>query len=80
MSHFFVGLADECSRDDFGDMNCDAENNVPECGYDGGDCCSAQYENCLHCDGLSCLCHETGTSFCIGRQLFTFPSIHNFCS
>ena len=42
--------------DDLGDGYCDASTNVPECGYDGGDCCAstcdgtdASFDSCTAC-------------------------------
>ena len=36
------------------DGTCDDEYNIPDCGYDGGDCCGSQnvYEFCTSCECL----------------------------
>jgi hypothetical protein len=39
----------------FGDNYCDDENNTPECGFDGGDCCGPDV-NTTYCS--DCLCLE----------------------
>ncbi len=36
---------------------CEDEVNIPECGYDGGDCCN---ENAA-CGCTDCTCHQTGS-------------------
>ncbi|CAN0450191.1 unnamed protein product, partial [Ectocarpus fasciculatus] len=33
-------MVDICTAINIGDGYCDVENNIPECAYDGGDCCS----------------------------------------
>ena len=34
-----------------GDGNCDDENNVPECNFDGGDCCiDTEQKQCQKCE------------------------------
>merc|ERR1711976_183948 len=38
----------------FGDNYCDDENNNPECGYDGGDCCGDNV-NTQYCSEFECL-------------------------
>ena len=40
----------------FADNYCDDVNNVPECGYDGGDCCTpGEHANCDTAEGCTCL-------------------------
>merc|ERR1711981_266560 len=41
----------------FGDNYCDDENNTPECGFDGGDCCG----------------DDVNTSYCSECECFDFP-------
>lgn len=51
---------DSCTNgtvDDIGNGRCDAELNVPSCGYDGGDCCSC---TCLDGPTHSCSDGEFG--------------------
>ena len=37
-----------------GDGSCDDENNVAECGFDGGDCCGPDV-NTQYCSECECL-------------------------
>merc|ERR1712091_300073 len=40
----------------FGDNYCDDENNTPECGFDGGDCCDNEMEGYTnYCSACECL-------------------------
>ena len=40
----------------FGDNYCDDENNTPECGFDGGDCCDNEMEGYTnYCNACECL-------------------------
>ena len=40
----------------FADNICDPENNVPECGYDGGDCCApGNAQVCVTAEECTCL-------------------------
>ena len=53
---FFGGHAqyDSCTNGtvaNIGNGRCDAELNVPSCGYDGGDCCSC---TCVDSPAYSC--------------------------
>merc|ERR1719228_1493538 len=41
----------------FGDNYCDDENNTPECGFDGGDCCG----------------DDINTTYCSECECFDFP-------
>ncbi len=45
------------SYDWIGDFTCDDSTNVPECLFDGGDCCIPD-QNKNNC--ANCTCHETG--------------------
>ncbi len=53
----------ECSVQYIGDGECDGQNNILECEFDGGDCC-ANDTMCQYCSGDDCVCHETGESNC----------------
>ncbi len=55
-----------CSDDLIADNTCHGENNVDECAYDGGDCCSGLDESCWNCLDSACICHETAIDFCGG--------------
>ncbi len=47
------------------DGHCDANNNNPDCEYDGGDCCLEEEETyCFFCNADECVCHETGLTHC----------------
>ncbi len=51
----------------FNDGFCDDTNNIPECGYDGGDCCHPE-GYCYDCEWGGCICHYTEKRQC---QLIT---------
>ena len=42
----------ECDIVKIGNQICEDESNVPECGFDGGDCClkNSVKSNCTICD------------------------------
>ena len=43
-------ISDECIQEWIGDGLCEDENNVPECDYDGGDCCGiVDKKHCKEC-------------------------------
>lgn len=45
-----------CLKKFIGDKFCDDQNNVKECNYDGGDCCSQHHANQFqHCDKCECV-------------------------
>merc|ERR1719400_2949244 len=48
---------DDCAAPHwFGDGYCDDENNTPECGFDGGDCCDNEMEGYTnYCNVCECL-------------------------
>ncbi|CAM9842057.1 unnamed protein product [Ectocarpus fasciculatus] len=53
-------IASSCVATTIGDAYCDELNNVEECGYDGGDCCSCTCEDiptypCGSFFGFSCV-------------------------
>ena len=42
---------DKCIHEWIGDGLCEDENNVPECDYDGGDCCiDTEQKHCQKCE------------------------------
>ncbi|CBJ48857.1 hypothetical protein Esi_0049_0119 [Ectocarpus siliculosus] len=49
--------------DDIGNGRCDAENNSPSCGFDGGDCCS-------------CTCTDTVLYSCADNE---FDCLYPLC-
>ena len=51
-----------CNITKINDGICQDETNVPECGFDGGDCCIPLWNITLDCQ--NCTCHEsTGIPF-----------------
>ena len=51
-----------CNITKINDGICQDETNVPECGFDGGDCCIPHWNITLDCQ--NCTCHEsTGIPF-----------------
>ncbi len=58
-----------------GNGYCNAVNNRPECGYDGGDCCLGTDVVCKNCYGDWCRCHETGETLCLGLGKRPWPRI-----
>ncbi len=48
------------------DGMCDADLNIKECDFDGGDCCLENVD-CEYCAAESCLCDETGLLHCNGK-------------
>ena len=49
-----------------GDGYCDGGHNIPECEYDGGDCC-LEITDCQYCFDLGCVCHATGEESCFSH-------------
>ena len=46
----------DCAEPNWFDDNfCDDENNVPECGYDGEDCCDPNSNLVMYCTVCACL-------------------------
>ena len=65
--------------DFMGDSICDDHNNMPECEFDGGDCClDVSVVSCQFCS--ECLCHETGEWICGTLVFLEIGKIRDFCN
>ena len=51
---FNVFFFSECENSKIGDSKCQDQVNVPECGFDKGDCCMAEVDKS---ECYSCECH-----------------------
>ncbi len=52
-----------------GDGKCDDGNNIPECDYDGGDCCGCPVEKGMCTE---CACKDPNNILEQGVSLFNF--------
>ncbi len=60
-----------CISSLIGNGECNGKNNIEECNYDGGDCCTGQDEACDTCSGQWCSCHAGGgVDVCISTYIF----------
>ncbi|CAN0440595.1 unnamed protein product, partial [Pylaiella littoralis] len=68
----------DCYEGNYGDGDCDSNNNKAECGYDGGDCCSCtcvdtEYYTCGN-NGFACIDPE---ATCVDDDDITVEMIEN---
>ena len=72
-----MNLPSECDIVKIGNLICEDESNVPECGFDGGDCC---LKNSVKSNCTICNCHlNTIPLFnpCKYRKIKLFKKINN---
>ena len=70
ISHHVIGCQNVSI---IGDGYCNDETNIPDCNYDGGDCCGSSCVNKEFC--IDCLCLDDGNYLLADRICHDFPGL-----